>query len=152
MRPRRRARAAALQSLFEIDITDHMVGVVIDQRLASVDLPESGVSFMRELVLGVLRLRSELDRLIAEYAPEWPVEQLAVVDRNILRIALFELGATDTPLKVAINEAVELAKQFGSDSSPRFVNGVLGSAAGAKDQWGPLLADMVGAKETLVSS
>ncbi len=72
----------------------------------------------------------ELNRLIGKYAPEWPVEQLAIVDRNILRMALFELGATEatTPPKVVINEAVELAKLFGSDSSPRFVNGVLGSA------------------------
>jgi N utilization substance protein B len=152
VKPRRRARAAALQSLFEIDRTGHQVGVVIDQRLASVNLPESGASFMRELVLGVLRFQSELDGLIAQYAPEWPVDQLAVVDRNILRIALYELGATDTPLKVAINEAVELAKQFGSDSSPRFVNGVLGSAAAAKDQWAPLLAGRLRTNETLVRS
>ena len=71
-----------------------------------------------------------LNDLIAQYAPEWPVDQLAIVDRNILRLALFEIGCSDsdTPPKVVINEAVELAKVFGSDSSPRFVNGVLGSA------------------------
>ena len=148
MRPRRRARATALQSLFEIDITGHKVGVVIEQRLADAALPESGASFMRQLVLGVLRLRADLDRLIGQYAPEWPVEQLAVVDRNILRMALYELGASDTPLKVAINEAVELAKRFGSDSSQRFVNGVLGSAAGAKDQWAPALARAADAEGT----
>ena len=152
MRPRRRARATALQALFEIDITGHKVGVVIEQRLASAALPESGASFMRQLVLGVLQLRAELDRLIGQYAPEWPVEQLAIVDRNILRMALYELGAAGTPLKVAINEAVELAKGFGSDSSRRFVNGVLGSAAGAMEQWAPALARAVEAEGTLPSS
>ena len=76
------------------------------------------------------RNRQELDRVIAKYAPEWPVDQLAIIDRNVLRLALFELGSrTPTrPAKVVINEAVELAKRFGSDNSPRFINGVLGSA------------------------
>ena len=85
---------------------------------------------MRWLVSGVVKYRSELDQLIHKYAPEWPVNQLAVVDRNVLRLALFELGCqqANTPPKVVINEAVELAKAFGSDSSPRFINGVLGSA------------------------
>jgi N utilization substance protein B len=68
--------------------------------------------------------------LIAECAPEWPVDQLAVVDRNILRLALWEFAVSgETPVRVAINEAVELAKRFGSDSAPRFINGVLGSLA-----------------------
>ena len=71
-----------------------------------------------------------LNALIAQHAPAWPVNQLAIIDRNILRLALFEIGSkqADTPPKVVLNEAVELAKTFGSDSSPRFVNGVLGSA------------------------
>jgi N utilization substance protein B len=73
---------------------------------------------------------AQLDRVVAELAPEWPVDQIAVIDRNVLRIAIYELlFDSDTPPKVAINEAVELAKMFGSDSSPRFVNGVLGSLA-----------------------
>jgi N utilization substance protein B len=96
---------------------------------------------MRELVLGVLARQAALDEVIGRYAPEWPVQQLAVIDRNILRMALFELAAADTPLKVAINEAVELAKSFGSDSSPRFVNGVLGSAVATQSQWAPALAN-----------
>jgi N utilization substance protein B len=131
---------AALQALFEIDIAQHKPGPVIEERLQSAALPASGADFMRELVLGVLQRRPALDRLIARYAPEWPVSQLAVVDRNVLRIALYELGVTDTPLKVAINEAVELAKTFGSDSSPRFINGVLGSAVTQQSQWAPALA------------
>jgi N utilization substance protein B len=83
---------------------------------------------MLEIVQGVLRHKDQLDEMICEHAPEWPIDQMAIVDRNILRIALFEfLIDGGTPPKVAINEAVELAKIFGSDSSRRFVNGVLGT-------------------------
>ncbi|MGQ9598838.1 MAG: transcription antitermination factor NusB [Anaerolineae bacterium] len=128
MKVRHRARIAALQALYEIDCTSHAPAVVVEQRLAEVQLPETGRDFARELVLGVWRNRERLDVLIARYAPEWPVDQIAVIDRNILRIAIYEiLMHHDTPTKVAINEAVELAKLFGSDSSSRFVNGVLGS-------------------------
>jgi len=80
-------------------------------------------------VLGVWPIHEKLDAFIAEHAPEWPLEQVAIIDRNILRIALFELIYTPgTPRKTTINEAVELAKIFGSESSARFINGVLGSA------------------------
>jgi len=93
-------------------------------------LSESGSSFLFWLVAGVMTYRLRLNELIHQHAPEWPVDQLAIVDRNILRLALFELGAANsqTPPKVVIDEAVELAKIFGSDSSPRFINGVLGAA------------------------
>jgi len=139
---RRRARMTALQALFEIDIARHNPEIVVEQRLEYASLPEGGVAFMRQLVFGVLTYRQELDRLIGRYAPEWPVEQLAIVDRNILRMALFEIGVAGTPFKVAINEAVELAKTFGSDSSPRFVNGVLGSAVAQRWEWVKTLADV----------
>ncbi len=128
MKVRHRARIVALQALYEIDCTSHAPAVVVEQRLAAAQLPEAGRDFARELVLGVWKNRERLDALIARYAPEWPVDQIAVIDRNILRIAIYEiLMHHDTPTKVAINEAVELAKLFGSDSSSRFVNGVLGS-------------------------
>lgn len=128
MRVRHRARIAALQALFEIDCAHHLPAVVIERRLDDVMLPEAGASFARELVDGVSAHQDDLDALIGRYAPEWPVEQIALIDRNILRIAIFEiLLRNNTPIKVAINEAVELAKEFGSDSSGRFVNGVLGS-------------------------
>ena len=93
-------------------------------------LGEAGVRFLLWLVAGVLSYRDRIDALIHHYAPEWPVEQLAIVDRSILRLALYELGALEgeAPPKVIINEAVELAKVYGGDSSPRFVNGVLGAA------------------------
>ena len=128
MKVRHKARVAALQALFEVDCTGHHPAVVIARQLEHSGLPQSGAEFARALVQGVGEHRDDLDRLIGEYAPEWPVEQIAIIDRNILRIAIYEiLFGDDTPTKVAINEAVELAKEYGSDSSGRFVNGVLGS-------------------------
>jgi N utilization substance protein B len=128
MRVRHRARIAALQALYEIDCSGHNPGDAIEQRIEQSKLPESGDQFARELAQGVLAHREWLDALVGTYAPEWPVDQIAVIDRNILRIAIYELLlGRDTPIKVAINEAVELAKTFGSDSSGRFVNGVLGT-------------------------
>jgi N utilization substance protein B len=130
-RERRRARSLALQALYEVDCVGHPPEQVIARHLeANPALSAEAAEFLRQLVLGALASAPAFDRLIAECAPEWPVEQLAVVDRNILRLALWEFGvSTETPLKVAINEAVELAKRFGSESAPRFVNGVLGTLA-----------------------
>ncbi len=126
---RRQARISALQALYEIDSTQHQAGDVVTHRLEDTPLPPEGEAFLRDLVSGIVRHRDQLDLLIHKYAPAWPVAQIAVVDRNILRIALYELsGASGTPPKVAINEAVDLAKLFGSDNSSRFVNGVLGTA------------------------
>lgn len=128
MRVRRRARIVALQALFETDSAGHPPDVVLQHRLEETPLPDAGVDFARALVFGVLEHRKQLDAFIQKNAPQWPIEQMATIDRNILRIALFELYfARTTPMKVVINEAVELAKMFGSESSHRFVNGVLGS-------------------------
>jgi N utilization substance protein B len=130
MKARRRARSIALQALYEFDFTQHSTEYTLGCRLREYPLPEAATSFTFHLVEGVREHVSQLDQVMAELAPEWPVDQIAVVDRNVLRIAIFELlFDSDTPPKVAINEAVELAKMFGSDSSPRFVNGVLGSLA-----------------------
>jgi len=130
IKQRRQARRQALQVLFEVDIVSHAPGTVVDVHLAEHHPGIQGAEFLRWLVSGVVAHKAQLDQLIHKYAPDWPVDQLAVVDRNILRLALFEIGcpASDTPTKVVINEAVELAKTFGGDSSPRFINGVLGSA------------------------
>jgi N utilization substance protein B len=93
-------------------------------------MERAGLDFTTVLVQGVVEFQTHIDMLIARYAPEWPLDQMAVIDRNILRIAIFEfLISEQTPVKVAINEAVELAKTYGSDSAPRFVNGVLGTLA-----------------------
>ena len=130
MKDRTRARGIALQALYELDITDHPVGTVLTARMEETELDDELVDFFRSIVLGVYPIRVDLDNVIADHAPEWPLDQVAVIDRNILRIALWEFAiADDIPLKVAINEAVELAKIYGSDSAPRFVNGVLGSLA-----------------------
>lgn len=128
MKQRRIARAVALQALFEIDSVNHPADRVLSDRLDEEQVTDEGAAFARELVLGVLAEKTELDALIAQFAPDWPVDQLAIIDRNVLRLALYELrNMSDVPVKVAINEAVELAKTYGSDSAPRFVNGVLGA-------------------------
>jgi transcription antitermination protein NusB len=136
MKPRTRARSLALQVLYEVDLTEHLPGVVFEQRVdefasdGQADLSSDLVEFARQIVFGVLPLAEKLDGSIARYAPEWPFDQIAAIDRNILRIATWEFAVSrETPIKVAINEAVELAKLFGSDNAPRFINGVLGSLA-----------------------
>jgi len=114
--------------LFEVDSVKHPAELVLARRLEEKPLPAEGETFVRQLVQGVLAHRPDLDRIIEDMAPDWPLEQMAIVDRNILRIAIYEITIDgQTPIKVAINEAVELAKLFGSDSSRRFVNGVLGT-------------------------
>jgi N utilization substance protein B len=128
MKSRTKARGVALQVLYEYDLTGHQLGEALDARLQDENLEEPLTHFSSQIIKGIIPIVSQLDQIIAQHAPEWPLDQVAVIDRNILRIALWEFGVEKcTPLKVAINEAIELAKVFGSDSSPRFVNGVLGS-------------------------
>lgn len=130
MKPRTRARSIALQALYEIDIVAHPPGEVWEQRVADADLDDDLAKFAHQILFGVLPLITVLDEFIARHAPEWPLDQVATIDRNIIRIALWEFAVyQQTPIKVAINEAVELAKVYGSESTPRFVNGVLGSLA-----------------------
>lgn len=127
---RHRVRISALQSLFELDATDHSVDMVIDQRAEDDQLPVDGLRFLRQLVAGAWENQEYIDRIIEEAAPSWPVTQMPGVDKAILRIALYEIlidDAEKTPVRAVINEAVELAKHFGSDNSSRFVNGVLGT-------------------------
>jgi len=128
MKPRTRARALALQVLYEVDIADHPPAEVFKLRLEESPLSDELSEFARQIIFGILPITELLDASIAKYAPEWPFDQIATIDRNILRLACWELAVqSDTPIKVAINEAVELAKHYGSDSAPRFINGVLGS-------------------------
>ena len=125
---RRQARIAALQALYELDCTKHKVEETSARLRAGETLTQEALSFSEELVKGVLQHKSELDAVIEKSAPAFPLEQMPIIDRNILRLAIFEISFSDkTPIKVAINEAIELAKDFGSDSSPRLVNGILGS-------------------------
>ena len=125
---RRMARIVALQVLYEADSVRHNPQEILERRIEEDSLPPLAEEFALDLIDGVLANREEIDKVVARFAPNWPISQLAMVDRNILSLAIFEMMlGYDTPPKVAINEAVELAKAFGSDSSPRFVNGVLGS-------------------------
>jgi N utilization substance protein B len=135
MKPRTRARSVALQVLYEVDVVNHAPGEVLKERLEAEGVDGILAEFSQAIVVGVLPMVEQLDGFIAEHAPEWPLDQVAIIDRNILRIALWEFAVYGkTPLKVAINEAVELAKVYGSDSAPRFVNGVLGSLASRQNE------------------
>lgn len=135
MKVRRRAREIALQALYELECTRHPAADVLARRFDEKPLDAEGEAFARQIVAGVLENAQTLDAQIQRYAPEWPLDQMALIDRSILRMALWEFGVGgQTPVKVAINEAVELAKEFGSESAPRFVNGVLGAAAAGAPQ------------------
>lgn len=129
-------RIIALQTLYEYDfrVICEDAGVklseVLSRNLERYKKTLDDKSFVRELVKGVSKNSAKLDELIQPIAPEWPIDQIARIDRTILRMAIYELTETplDVPPKVVINEAVELAKAFGSDNSSKFVNGVLGTA------------------------
>jgi N utilization substance protein B len=130
MKSRTRARCLALQVLYEVDIANHPPAEVFKTRLEDTPLSDELAEFVRQIVFGVFPLIHDMDHVIEKYAPEWPLDQIATIDRNILRISCWEFAIQNqTPVKVAINEAVEIAKLYGSDSAPRFVNGVLGSLA-----------------------
>ena len=128
MKSRTVARGIALQVLYEYDLTKHPVGEILENRFKDKIIADNLQDFTRQIVQGVLPRIEKLDNVISSFAPDWPLDQVASIDRNIIRIALWEFAVGKiTPVKVAINEAVELAKLYGSDSTPRFINGVLGS-------------------------
>jgi N utilization substance protein B len=146
MKSRTKARCVALQALYEIDVTGHQPSDVVAERLSDNPMEKDLAEFTSQIIYGVLSLVQPLDGFIAQHAPEWPLDQVAIIDRNIIRIALWEFAVQEiSPVKVAINEAVELAKLYGSDSTPRFVNGVLGSLAARHTEihqtFGPLRKD-----------
>jgi N utilization substance protein B len=136
------ARRIAVQVLYEVDSADHPVEEVIASQLNYHQPSRRIANYINRLVDGVLKNYVAIDHLIAHFAPEFPLYQVALVDRNILRIAIFEMLLDDrVPVGAAITEAVELAKLFGADGTPRFVNGVLGA----------ITADPEGVKERLAS-
>ena len=131
--PRRRAREAVLQALYEMDVGGHDPNATLERLIEEHRLNDELAAFARELLTGVLDRVVEIDAVIDAAATERPLEEMAPVDRNILRIAIRECVVDNlTPVGAAINEAVELAKKYGSESSGRFVNGVLGSISAAK--------------------
>lgn len=126
---RHRARAAALQALFELDQTNHSLDTVVERICEDEMFNAEGRVFFARLVRGAWERRAEIDATIERVAPTWPIHQMPGVDKAVLRIALFEImfdtAEDKAPVKAVINEAVELSKHYGSDSSSRFVNGVL---------------------------
>lgn len=127
---RSHARRVALQVLYELDTTNHPIDEVLSNNIDYSPSRRSVRGYITHLVRGILQYQAKLDTVLQKYAPNWPIDQVAVIDRNILRLALFELGVeTRTPIGVAIDEAIELAKLFGAENTPRFINGVLGTIA-----------------------
>jgi N utilization substance protein B len=127
---RHKARVIALKALYELDSVGHEPGAILSRLLEENPVPSDVAAFVQELVSGVLDHREQIDEVIRQKAPAWPLEQVAVIDRNILRLAIYEILIDNrVPVRAAINEAVELAKSFGGESSPKFVNGVLGSVS-----------------------
>ena len=136
--PRHQSRRAALQVLYAADVagareTVEPVAGVFERVAAHFDLHGGAHAFAKELVLGVEAHRSGIDARIAAHARNWRLERMAAVDRNVLRLAAYELLHTETPHSVVIDEAVELAREFGSEPSPAFINGVLDAIARALD-------------------
>jgi transcription antitermination protein NusB len=138
--PRRRSREAALQVLYALDVPARdpaeslapameVAEETFEAAAAHFELPPAARAFARELVHGVVAHREKLDPLVGRHATHWRLERMAAVDRNILRLAAYETLYTDTPAAVVIDEAVSLARRFGSDASPAFVNGVLDALA-----------------------
>ena len=138
MTSRRHARSVALQSLYELDCTTHKPEEVLARLAANEEIGEDVYDFVTRLTQGVSQHRRQIDSVIEQHAPAFPVHQMSPMDRIILRMALYEiLFSSDTPLKIVINEAVELAKRYGGDASPKLVNGVLGSVADANERKTP---------------
>ena len=132
---RHKARILALQALYEVDSVARSPENAIERLLAETAISPEISEFSRALVDGTVKNRDEIDRHIVKNAPTYPVEQLAIIDRNILRLAIFEiLFDNRVPVKVIVNEAVELAKTFGGGSSAKFINGVLGSVSVIADR------------------
>lgn len=137
---RRRSRIAAFRVLFEADQRGVPVSAILPRHLEDSGLDAEGRGFAESLVAGVTARQAEVDAVIARHAPAFPLADMAPVDRNVLRLAVYEVlfDTSGAPLRVAINEAVEIAKGYGSESSGRFVNGVLGAVAlEAAEQHGP---------------
>lgn len=130
---RSHARRIALQVMYEIDTTSHLPGDIIQGNLQNNQSAMPFKDFVVTLVMGTYKLMVPMDTVLQDYAPEWPLNQVAVVDRNILRLALYELLFEKTPRNVVVDEAVWLARLYGADGTIRFVNGVLGTISNNLD-------------------
>lgn len=127
---RHRGRTVALMALFELDTVGHPVEKAVDTAIENLRANEDVRTFALELVHGVANNRERIDQTIRDTAPAFPLDQIAAVDRNILRLAIYEILLDNkVPMRAAINEAIELAKEYGGENSPKFINGVLGSVS-----------------------
>jgi transcription antitermination factor NusB len=126
MRNRTRAREISLQILYQLDLREEELREHLDDLLLDEEEPEEVIEFSRGIVLGVLEARDESDRMITEVAEHWDIARMAAIDRNILRIAVYEMTSRpDIPRKVSINEAIELGKKYSTEQSGAFINGIL---------------------------
>jgi len=127
------SRSIAMQSLYEWDFSgcdNQKLQEIIDRNIKEFGLGMDDVNFIRQLISGVIEKKEQIDSIISKSAPQWPIEQITIIDRNVLRLGLYELlfgSREEVPPKVAINESIELAKTFGGESSGKFINGVLGT-------------------------
>jgi N utilization substance protein B len=126
---RRRAREIALKVLFQVDLVNAEPFTVFNYLLTEHPLSDEMAAFSRSLIKGTINNQSEIDDYIKRYSIEWELPRMAGVDRNILRIGVFEMLYKKTPINVAINEAIELARIYSHEDAPRFINGVLGRIA-----------------------
>jgi len=139
---RRKARNLAIQALYEIDSVNHDPDATLEHLFQEIPLTDDSASFATAIVKGVLRYKEKLDGQIQRFAPTWPVAQISIIDRNILRLAIYEILIDNkVPEKVAINEAVELAKNYGGENSPKFINGVLGALSATITKENPKQGD-----------
>jgi len=126
---RRRAREIALKVLFQVDLVNAEPFTVLEYLLAEYPLSDEMAAFSRILIRGTLEHQAEIDNYIKRYSVEWNLSRMAGVDRNVLRMGIFEILYHKTPVNVAINEAIELARTYSHEDAPRFINGILGRIA-----------------------
>jgi transcription antitermination factor NusB len=137
MRRRTRARELALQVLYQVDVRGEAILEGMDTLLEASEQPEDIREFARGLVAGTCECREETDRLISEVAEHWDIGRMAIVDRNVLRLAVYEmLRCADVPVKVVINEAIELGKRYSTEHSGAFINGILDRIRGILEEKG----------------
>jgi len=132
MASRHLSRSIAMQSLYEWDFSEKKADLekIVERNIQEFGPGLEDKSFTWQLVTGVVQRIKEIDKIIEQAAPQWPIDQISIIDRNVLRLGLYELlyeDKTAVPPKVAINEAIELAKSFGGENSGKFINGVLGT-------------------------
>jgi len=133
MPSRHLARSIVLQSFYEWDFrkrNEDELEKILERNIKELGIDTEDIDFIFNLAKGILKFQPKIDKIIEKAAPEWPIEQITIVDRNVLRIGLYELlfgDRNEVPPKVAINEAIELAKSYGGESSGKFINGVLGT-------------------------